>query len=98
MTSWYSYLSNLYSENNEDLDLTNLESVTAGPLDFPLTCKEFRKGILKFKTNKQPGLDLIHNEFVKLGSVILLLPLVKLFSRILNSGVERIICVVYTKE
>ena len=68
------------------LDITNLESVTAGPLDFPFTGKEVRKGISKLKNNKQPGLDLIHNEFIKLGSEILLLPLVKLFNRILNSG------------
>ena len=40
MASWYSYLSNLYSENNDDLDLTNLKSITTGSLDFPFTCKE----------------------------------------------------------
>ena len=41
------------SENNDDLDLTNLERVTAGPLHFPFTCKEVRKGIsAKLKNNK----------------------------------------------
>ena len=67
MASWFANLSNLYSENNDDLDLINLESVTAGPLDFPFTCKEVRKGISKLKNNEQPGLDLIHNKFIKLG-------------------------------
>ena len=86
MAPWYSYLSNLYSENNDDLDLTKLEIVTTGPLDFPFTCKEVRKCISKLKYNKEPGLDLIHNEFIKLGTEILLLPLVKLFNRILDSG------------
>ena len=43
MTSWYSYLSNVYTENNDDLDHTDLESVTAGPLDFPLHVKKFEK-------------------------------------------------------
>ena len=53
---------------------------------FLLHVKKNRKGISKVKNNKQPGLVLIHNEFIKLGSEILLLPLVKLFNRILNSG------------
>ena len=86
MSTWYNYLSNLYEEKSPDLDLTDLELNTAGPLDYPFTCKEVRSGIAKLKNNKQPGLDLILNEFIKYGKDILLLPIVKLFNRILNSG------------
>ena len=87
LSTWYDYLSELYSENNSDLDLTDLETNTECPLDFPFTCKEVRSGILKLKNNKQPGIDLILNEFMKYGKDILLLPIVKLFNRILKSGI-----------
>lgn len=86
MSTWYDYLSELYSENNSDLDLADLEMNTECPLDFPFTCKEVRSGITKLKNNKQPGIDLILNEFMKYGKDILLLPVVKLFNRILKSG------------
>ena len=59
ISTWYNYLSNLYEEKNPDLDLTDLELNTAGPLNYPFTCKEVRSGIEKLKNNKQPGLDLI---------------------------------------
>ena len=38
------------------------------------------------KNSKAAGIDLIRNEFLKYGADILLLPLVKLFNRILQSG------------
>ena len=41
---------------------------------------------MKLKNNKQPGLDLIINEFIKFGKDLPLLPVVKLFNRILKSG------------
>ena len=47
-------------QNNDDLDLTNLEIVIAGPLDFPFTCKEVQKDISKPKNNKQLGLDFLN--------------------------------------
>lgn len=86
LSSWYNYLSELYSEKNSDLDLSKLDVNTMCPLDYPFNCKEIRTGIVKMKNNKQPGLDLILNEFIKYGKDILLLPIVKLFNRILRSG------------
>ena len=86
MSTWYDYLTELYSEKNPELNLNDLEMNTEGPLDFPFTCKEVRSGITKLKNNKQPGIDLILNEFIKFGKDILLLPVVKLFNRILKSG------------
>ena len=87
MSIWYNCLPELYDEKNPDLDLTDLELNTAGPFDYPFTCKEVHSGITKLKNNEQPGLDLILNEFIKYGKDILLLPIVKLFNRILNSGI-----------
>ena len=45
-----------------------------------------KQGISRLKNNKQPGLDQVINEFIKSGSNILLLPIVKLFNKILLSG------------
>jgi hypothetical protein len=33
-------------------------------LDYVFTCKEVKDSIKKLKKNKQPGIDLIHNEFL----------------------------------
>ena len=54
-------MSELYSEKSSDLDLTDIEMTTDCPLDYPFNCKEIRKGTVKLKNNKQPGLDLILN-------------------------------------
>jgi hypothetical protein len=43
-------------------DLTSHDLSEVGPLDFPFNCAEVRKGILKLKNNKQPGIDLVPNE------------------------------------
>ena len=56
-------------------------------LDFAFTCKEVREGIKRLKKNKQPGIDLIHNEFIIVGKEILLLPIVNLFNRVLSTGI-----------
>lgn len=52
LSSWYSYLSELYTEKNSELNLTALEMNTDGPLDYAFNCKEIRKGIAKLKNNK----------------------------------------------
>lgn len=85
--TWEDYLSKLYAANTGlEPDIDDLENSTSKPLDFAFTCKEVRKHINKLKNNKQPGIDLILNEFIKYGGEILLLPIVKLFNRILRDG------------
>lgn len=83
------YLKKLYKENNEDLDISRLETnnINNIDLDFAFNCKEVREGIKKLKKNKQPGIDLIYNEFISHGKDLLLLPIVNLFNRILKSGI-----------
>ena len=49
VSSWYNYLSELYSEKKSDLDLTDIEVTTDCPLDYPFNFKEIRKGIVKLK-------------------------------------------------
>jgi hypothetical protein len=56
-------------------------------LDFAFTCKEVREGIKRLKKNKQPGIDLIHDECIIFGKDILLLPIVNLFNRVLSTGI-----------
>ena len=80
MSTWYDYLSKLYSENNFDFNLADLETNNECPLDFPFTCREECSGITKPKNNKQPEIYLILNVFFKYGKDILLLPFVKLFN------------------
>ena len=68
------------------MNLHNIEEHFRTPLDYAFNCKEIREGIFKIKNNKQPGLDQKLNEYINHGRDILLLPLVKLFNRILTSG------------
>ena len=46
-----------------------------------------RKALKSLKNTKSGGLDLILNEFLKYGAHSLILPLVKLFNKILESGI-----------
>jgi hypothetical protein len=46
-----------------------------------------RKALKSLKNTKSGGLDLILNEFLKYGAHSLILPLVKLFNNILESGI-----------
>lgn len=82
------YLKKLYEENNTDLDISKIEieNINNKHLDYAFICKEVRDGIKKLKKNKQPGIDLIYNEFLLYGKDLLLLPIVNLFNRILSSG------------
>jgi hypothetical protein len=60
-------MSDLYEFNHSVIpyfDLTSHDLSEVGPLDFPFNCAEIRKGILKMKNNKQPGIDLVPNEFM----------------------------------
>jgi len=90
ISEWHEYMSDLYNDTDfpsmddiKDLFDNNPE---IGPLDFPFTCQEVKKGVLKLKSNKQPGIDLIPNEFIKFGLNQLLLPIVNLFNKILCKG------------
>jgi hypothetical protein len=75
--------------NTEQLDLSQLEesNLNIKDLDYAFTCKEVRDSIKRLKKNKQPGIDLIHNELLIYGKNVLLLPIVNLFNRVLSSGV-----------
>ncbi|CAG2209252.1 unnamed protein product [Mytilus edulis] len=71
------YLKKLYEENNTDLDISKIEieNINNKHLDYAFICKEVRDGIKKLKKNKQPGIDLIYNEFLLYGKDLLLLPI-----------------------
>ena len=79
----------LYNEDNANIDLSQLEKgyVNNKDLDYALLCNEIRDGIKRLKKNKQPGIDLIYNEFIIYGKDILLLPIVNLFNKILSTGI-----------
>jgi len=91
ISAWTEYLKELYANNDDgdNFDLTELEkeNIHNKDLDFAFNCKEVREGIKNLKRNKQPGIDLIHNEFLIFGKDILLLPIVNLFNRIMTSGI-----------
>lgn len=52
---------------NTDLSKLEEETCTKKDLDFVFNCKDVRDGIKILKRNKQPGIDLIYNEFLILG-------------------------------
>ena len=89
LSSWTTYFKELYDDKTVQLDLSQLEenNLNIKDLDYAFTCKEVKDSIKKLKKNKQPGIDLIHNEFLIYGKNVLLLPIVNLFNRVLSSGV-----------
>ncbi|CAG2213703.1 unnamed protein product [Mytilus edulis] len=90
ISDWHKYMNDLYAADkheNPNFIPTAPDFSDTGPLDFPFTCGEVRKGIHKLKNNKQPGIDMIPNEFIKYGKNKLLPSFVNLFNRILSSGV-----------
>lgn len=50
----------------------------------PFSCREVRSALKALKNSKAAGIDLIKNEFLKYGADVMLLPLVKLFNKILQ--------------
>ena len=82
---WREHFTNLLNKQDEDIDLKELEEDGKRNkiLDFEFTHKEVLDRIKKLKNNKQCGLDLIPNEFIKQGHPILLNLLVDLFNKIL---------------
>ena len=89
LSSWTLYMQKLYNEANANIDLSQLEKgyVNNKDLDYAFVCNEIRDGIKRLKKNKQPGIDLIYNEFIIYGKDILLLPIVNLFNKILSTGI-----------
>ncbi|CAG2226863.1 unnamed protein product [Mytilus edulis] len=70
ISDWHKYMNDLYAADkheNPNFIPTAPDFSDTGPLDFPFTCGEVRKGIHKLKNNKQPGIDMIPNEFIKYG-------------------------------
>ena len=68
-------------------DVDSLFSEGCLELDTEVTEEEVKSIILGLKNNKAAGLDNIINEYIKYTSNLLLPIYVKLFNRILNSGV-----------
>ena len=73
-----------FKETMADSHLNNAD--VNEEMNSPITCKEVKIAIKKLKNGKSAGLDLICNEFLKHGSNILTLPIVKLFNKILTTG------------
>jgi hypothetical protein len=69
------------------LDLPQEEEESIHSNRFCLYLKRSQRRYQKAKENKQPGIDLIHNEFIIFGKDILLLPIVNLFNRVLSTGI-----------
>ena len=61
MSQWHDYLSELYSEKNEDMNLDNYDENFSNPFDYAFTCNKIRQAITKLKNNKQPGPDQVRN-------------------------------------
>ena len=79
---------------NNILDLeTNMETHSnervEGPLDYPITDKEFEAAINKLKANKSPGFENILNEVIKIGKDAIKGHLVNFFNRFLDTGKYR---------
>ena len=89
-SEWVEYYKFLLDNNSSDLtraEPTLGTAQTPSPLDFPFNCSEIKKGIKRLKNGKKEGTDLILNEFIKTGNSTLILTLVKLFNKILKSGI-----------
>ena len=84
----------LYNEANANIDLSQLEKgyVNNKDLDYAFVCNEIRDGIKRLKKNKQPGIDLIYNEFIIYGKDILLFHIVNPFNKIHNTLISPDAC------
>ena len=89
-TLFYIFFKDLNSDANvndetPDVDFPDIEIVNN--LDMDITLSEVNKAIKKLKSGKASGLDNITNEFIKHSSTVLSTLYVKLFNRILRSGI-----------
>ena len=72
---------------NTNTDPDNDDTDPSTILNDPITEEEVLRNIKKLKNSKAPGIDLILNEYIKCTQQILLPLYVKLFNKILDSGV-----------
>ncbi len=73
--------------DNEGIDYEITSDFNSAILNGPITSDEVKRCIRKLKSNKSPGVDNIINEYIKC-TVDLLCPLyVKIFNKILDTGV-----------
>ena len=74
----------------DKIDECQMKSENSSPeicnLDVSFTCKEIKDGVKRLKAGKTRGPYLILNEFITAGSNTLVLTLIKLFNKTLNSG------------
>ena len=93
MKNWQEYFKSLLNSDDRKNDMTVNQNSEFTPnthndcgLNKPCSCKEIKIALKSLKNSKAEGIDLIRNEFLKYGSDIVVLPLVKLFNKVLYSG------------
>ena len=90
ISQWLTHFQKLRNKNTEEFDLKAEETKLSGNTCIPdalghkITKTEVISCIKNLKNNKQPGLDMIPNEFIKFSSAPLMDILVKFFNKILD--------------
>ena len=88
---WTEHYKSLFTDLNcTNFDLnSDLEGTkdNFSSLDYAFNCNEVKKGIKDLKSGKSGGPDLILNEFIKNSKDSMVLVLVKLFNKILQTGI-----------
>ena len=95
--TWYKYFSILASVPNNfksrlhkiknKLKLLEEENISFSPLDFKITKVELQKAYSKLKSNKNPGLDNVSNEMLKVSQSYIDSCLLKLYNAVFASGI-----------
>ena len=95
--TWYKYFSILASVPNNfksrlhkiknKLKLLEEGSISFSPLDFKITKVELQKAYSKLKSNKNPGLDNVSNEMLKVSQSYIDSCLLKLYNAVFASGI-----------
>lgn len=87
---WTEHYKSLFTDLNcSNFNLNNdLEGTkdNFSPLDYAFNCSEVKRGIKDLKSGKSGGPDFILNEFIKNSKDTMVLVLVKLFNKILQTG------------
>ena len=88
INDWLKHFKNLLTENpTEPKDFSFKPDTYVDILNSPINCKEVKCAIKQLNNSKSAGIDLINNEFLKYGSSTLVLPIVKIFNKVLDSGI-----------
>ena len=77
---------NFEKEILNKLKVLQKDNTSQGPLDYCVTESEICTAIQALKTKKASGEDMIVNEMLKGGKILLLRPLAKLFNSVLETG------------